>query len=56
MQNLPYLVAAYLIIWAAIFGYVMSLVSRHRALRREVESLRRAMADRVEESGSDIPE
>lgn len=35
-----YLFAAYSVIWAVIFGYVLYLYLRQRKLLREIESLR----------------
>ena len=35
-----YLFAAYTIIWALVFGYVLFLYRGQRKLRRELESLR----------------
>jgi CcmD family protein len=34
-----YMVAGYLIIWAASFVFIVSMVQRQRNLRREIESL-----------------
>jgi len=35
-----YLFAAYTIIWALVFGYVLLLYRGQRKLRREIESLK----------------
>ena len=40
MENLGYLFAAFAIVWAVIFGYVLSLSRRQRQLRREIDSLK----------------
>lgn len=40
MENAGYLFAAFAIIWAGVFGFVLSLVNRQRRLRREIESLK----------------
>lgn len=45
MENAGYLLAAFGIIWAALFGYVLALLNREKALRREIESLRRELKD-----------
>ena len=50
MDNLPHLFAAYIIIWAGIFGYMLSLDSRQRSLRREIEALKMALAERYSSS------
>ncbi len=40
MENANYLLAAFAIIWALVFGYVLLLFNRQRRLRREINSLR----------------
>ncbi len=40
MENAGYLLAAFAIIWALVFGYVLLLFNRQRRLRREINSLR----------------
>ena len=40
MENAGYLFAAFAIIWALVFGYVLLLFNRQRRLRREINSLR----------------
>ena len=40
MDNMGYLFAAYTIIWAAVFGYVLSLYQRQRKLQREIDLLK----------------
>lgn len=40
MRNLFYLLAANIIIWVAIFGYVFSLSRRNRELEREFDALK----------------
>ena len=37
MQNAGFLFAAYSIIWALLFGYVLVLLGRQRRLRGELE-------------------
>ena len=44
--NLPYLFAAYTVTWVGFFVYVYYLSQRNRTLRREVEALREALAER----------
>ncbi len=43
MENAGYLFAAYTIIWALLFGYVLTLFNRQRRLRREINSLKDAL-------------
>lgn len=38
---MTYLIVAYVIIFAALFGYVFSLARRQRDLQREIEDLKR---------------
>ena len=42
MENAGYLFAAFTIIWALVFGYVLVLFNRQRRLRREINSLKAA--------------
>ena len=44
-SELPWLFAVFFITWAAFFGYVYLLSRRQREMRREIEALRRALAD-----------
>ena len=43
MENAGYLFAAFGIVWALVFGYVLLLVRRGRKLREEIESLKEAL-------------
>jgi len=45
MQNAAYLFAAFTIIWAVVFGYVLSLFNRQRRLSREIDSLKKAIKE-----------
>ena len=40
MENSGYLLAAYSVIWAVVFGYVFVLSRRQRHLQRELDSLK----------------
>jgi CcmD family protein len=40
MENLNYLLAAFIIIWAVLFGYIGSLSWRQRHVRREIDRLK----------------
>ena len=46
MENAGYLLAAFIIIWALIFGYVLSLFNRQRRLRWEIDSLKEVLKER----------
>ncbi len=39
MENSSYLFAAFAIVWAVVFGYVLTLYRKQRQLQREIESL-----------------
>lgn len=49
MENAGYLYAAFGIIWAGVFGYVLSLVLKQRRLRRELEALKESLGDKTEQ-------
>jgi len=40
MENLEYLFAAFIIVWAVLFGYIFMLSRRQKQLRREIDSLK----------------
>ena len=42
-SNLGYLFAAYSIIWLLTFGFVLVLILRERALRKEIAALKEGM-------------
>ena len=42
MENAGYLLAAFIIVWAVVFGYVLLLVNRQRRLQREINLLKEA--------------
>ena len=46
LRNFPYLFAAYTVVWAAIFGYVISIFWRQRALRDSIEGLKKRLAEK----------
>ena len=46
MENAGYLFAAFGIIWALVFGYILSLFNRQRRLRREIDSLKEALKEK----------
>ena len=50
-SNLSFLFAGFAVVWAGLFAYVFYLHRRGQDLRREVESLRRELAEREERTG-----
>ena len=46
MENAVYLFAAFTLIWAVVFGYVLSLFNRQRRLHREIDSLKEALKEK----------
>jgi CcmD family protein len=43
MEYLGYLFAAYSIVWAVVFGYVLYMQRKQRRLQRQVDRLREAL-------------
>jgi CcmD family protein len=43
---MPYLFAAFCVVWLVLFLYLLSLSRRHRELAREVEALREMVGRR----------
>jgi CcmD family protein len=43
MENLGYLLAAYSIIWAVVFGYVLFLQRKQRRLQRQIDLLQKSV-------------
>lgn len=48
---LPYLFAAFALTWVAFFAYLFFLARKERALRQEMEALRRALEERDQQGG-----
>jgi len=46
MENTGYLFAAFAIIWALVFGYILLLFNRQRKLRRDIDSLKKALKEK----------
>ena len=46
MENAGYLFAAFTIIWALVFGYVLVLFNRQKRLRQEINSLKEALKEK----------
>ena len=55
MDNLGYLVAAYVIIWLGLFGYLFWMGGVLRRVRGEVAELRARVAAEPEPAGSAAP-
>ena len=43
MENLGYLLAAYTIIWAITFGYVVFMQRKQRRLQRQIDMLQESL-------------
>jgi len=43
---MSYLFAAYMVIWIALFTYILSLSKRQKRLDREIETLRRILEEK----------
>ncbi len=46
MENVGFLLAAFIVIWALVFGYVLLLLNRQKRLRREIDLLKEALKKR----------
>ena len=55
-SELPWLFAVYIITWAAFFGYTFVMSQRQREMRREINILRRVIAERESQRASGDPE
>ena len=49
MENAGYLFAAFSVIWAAVFVYVLVLSNRQRRLQREIDSLKEVLKGKESE-------
>ena len=43
MENLGYLFAAYTVIWAVVFGYVLFMQRKQRRLQRQITLLQESL-------------
>ena len=43
MENLGYLLAAYTVIWAVVFGYVIFMQRKQRKLQRQIDRLQESL-------------
>lgn len=41
MENAGYLLAAFGLVWAVVFGYILLLLNRQQKIQRDIESLRK---------------
>jgi len=42
VENLGYLLAAYTVIWAVVFGYVLAMQRKQRRLQRQIDLLQKS--------------
>ena len=54
MENLGYLIAAYLIIWVGLFGYLFWMSGVLRSIRSEVAALKAQLPLEVEQTADDL--
>ena len=45
MQNLPYLFAAYAIVWLVLFGYLLVINAQLRGVRRDLDQLKERLGE-----------
>jgi len=43
MENIGYLLAAYTVIWAVVFGYVLVMQRKQRRLQRQLDRLQESI-------------
>jgi CcmD family protein len=43
MENIGYLLAAYTVIWAVVFGYVLVMQRKQRKLQRQITLLQESL-------------
>ncbi|MBI2288618.1 MAG: CcmD family protein [Chloroflexi bacterium] len=48
MENASYLLAAYTIVWAVVFGYILLLFNRQQSQQREINSLKKTLQGKKE--------
>ena len=54
--NLPYLFAVFFVTWVGFFGYVFVMSRRQREMQREIEALKRVLAERDRQAVQAGPE
>ena len=47
MENFGYLVAAFSMAWALVFGYVLLLLNRQKRLQQEINSLKEVLKEKA---------
>jgi len=45
MENIGYLLAAYTVIWAIVFGYILFMQRKQRILQRQINLLQKAAGE-----------
>ncbi len=51
MENAGYLFAAYALVWAMVFGYILMLLNKQRKFRQDLESLNTMLKENDNSSG-----
>ena len=46
MENAGYLFAAFTVVWAVLFGYVLFLLGKQRKLQEEINSLKETLKEK----------
>ena len=46
MENTGFVLAAFSIVWAVVFGYILLMVNRQRKLRMEIDSLKAILQEK----------
>jgi CcmD family protein len=46
MENAGYILGAFALTWAVVFGFVLVLINRQRRLHREIDSLKEALKEK----------
>ncbi len=46
MENTGFLLAAFSIVWAVVFGYILLMINRQRKLRIEIASLKATLKEK----------
>jgi CcmD family protein len=49
MENVGYVFAAFAIVWAVVFGYVLLLLNHQKRLRQEIDSLKKVVKEKGNE-------
>ncbi len=49
MENAGFLFAAFAIVWAVVFGFVLLLINRQGRLQREIDSLKEVLREKESE-------